>query len=210
MTRKTGSTHTNLMSTSTRVQRRKRRKLFILFSIAATIISLFLFRMVTNTPQDNRSDASFVANGAVLGFSPESSKKAALEAKVGDTIELDTVVYPKNNIVSQIQYEVFYDSSVLEYVSFVPSSSTGLTVLEGPLVSNGSIRVSFTAGIDPENSIRTDTSLAKITFRALNPTRGTSQVTYSQQRTRMLTLDPSSANQNMIADLLPAYVSIKR
>lgn len=186
-----------------------RRTLFLLGFLVLIIISIPLTIFLIQRQQVFKGHAQATTT---LSFSPDSSQ-TAIQKNTGDAVSLDVVVDPGQNLISFVKLIITYDSSKLAPTDnpFVVSSSAGLSILEGPVLTNGpiaTIAATLSVGNDPTKVIQKPTTIATVNFTALAPTGGTTLVQFGSDSQVLSVGSSDQASENVLQSRAPATITI--
>ncbi|MDP3941525.1 MAG: PKD domain-containing protein [bacterium] len=181
---------------------------FIIIILIAIPITIFLIKQ----QQETRSRAEKATN---LSLEPVSTEQTPLQKNPGDPINFDVVVDPGTNLVSFVKLEILYDPAKLATGGATPQESafvedtSVMTLLEGPVYTDGKIVATLSVGVDPTKVIQTKTKIATLTFTALDGTGTTpTQVSFGTT-TQVLSAGPNDeANENVLAGTQSAFVAV--
>ncbi len=174
------------------------------------LISLPVTLIVLQKPQEDRSHAQA---STLLSFSPASTQTSPTQVSLNDSVSLQPMLDPGNNLVSIVKLEIDYDPTKLApdgTNAFTPNTTSFPTVLEGPIYDSGKMQVLISVGSDPTKAISTPTSLGTIKLKAISPTNNaTTEVTYNTNVVQILSVASSDqAAENVFSSATPAYISI--
>lgn len=187
------------------------RKLLILGFIFILLIAIPVLIWFLQQQQETRSRAE---KSTVISFQPVSSQTAPLQKKVGDTVSVDVMVDPGNNLVSFVKLEVQYDPTKIATdgaTPFVVDAAAFPSTLEGPTYTPGKITATLSVGADSTKVIQgpNSTKIATITFKAIAPTDSTpTSITHGAQ-TKVLTIaGAEQTSEDVLSSATPAFISI--
>lgn len=184
-------------------------KYFIAGFFLIALIGLPVILSFTQKKQELRSRASASTS---LYFTPSASASSPLVANVGDTFSFDIMLNPGTNLPSVLKLDIQYDPTKLQAgpTSFLANSEAFPVTLEGPVASDGSIKISLSIGSDSTKAIQTITKVGKITLFALNPTGGTpTPITFGTNTLALSVGSTDYANENVLSTTDSAYVLIQ-
>ena len=179
---------------------------FILILLLAIPITVYLVQ------QQQKTQSSAVA-ATTLTLSPASQTTT-----VGNTISFDVNVDPSTNLVSFVKLSILYDATKLAKsdAGLVVSSWKGAdgatftpTILQGPTYGTGTISVTISIGVSPQNAIQKPTKIATVSFNAIGATdTAPTQITFDNQ-TQVRSLGSSDQfSENVLSTTNPASVNI--
>ena len=116
-----------------------------LISVLFLISSLFLGVYMIQKKQEIRSQAS--NSGPELSISPKEGN-----ISVNQELNLDILLNTNADTVTATQLELSYDTTALDFVSFIPSGSVIPIVLAAPTAADGKITVVL--GAQPDNPFK--------------------------------------------------------
>lgn len=140
---------------------------------------------------------------------------------VGDTFFFDISLNPGTNQVSFVKLTINYDSSVLTLApttNYTNNSNCGthslcpntniFSVLQGPTENSGNATITLSATQNGQNSITTtQTSIARITFKATAPSSST-QVSFGSDTQALSISSTDQFNENVLLSTQPATITI--
>lgn len=183
--------------------RNKLLALVVLYLIVV-LVAIPLTLVTLRKPQDTRTDAE---TSAALKFSP-----ATVQKNTGEASPLDVLVVPGNHAVSLITLDITYDPTKLsvDAANALTVNTTAFpTILEGPVVEPGRIRVKVAVGYDPTKALTTETKVATVNFTAVGPTSGQEAVVHFGESSFVLSVGTNdSATDNVLAIVEPAQMTI--
>ena len=182
------------------------------------LLGLFLLTLAVSVPftlsllqqrQENRTRA---AGSTTLALTPASSASNPIQKNVGDTIALDLMVNPGNNLVTFVRFQIKYDPTKLELVStdpFTLNTTAFPTKIEGPVVSSGTLAESVSVGSDPTKAVQTTSKVGTVNFKAIGGTNGTpTEVSFSNLTQALSSGATDQAAENVLASTTPALIAI--
>ena len=186
------------------------RKIFLFGFIAVLLIGIPVTIYLVQRQQETRTRAE---KSTTVSFTPDSSATAPIQKSVGDSIPLDIMVDPGQNLVSFVKLEIQYDPEKLATASadaFVQNSTVFPSVLEGPIYTPGKIAVTLSVGPDPTKSIQAKAKAATVTFKAINNTPpGTPTLVSYGAVTQVLSIGSNDqASENVLSSATPATIEI--
>lgn len=180
--------------------------------VGAVLIAIFVSIPITVSFLSQRQEQqSHAAASTTLTFTPTSSTTTPIQAKVGDTINLDLFVNPGSNQVTFVKYQVTYDPTKVQLVSSNPVNlnSTIFTSVEGPVVTSGTIAQSVSIGSDPTKVITTNTKVGTLHFTAIGGTNGgTTPITFGTISEALSSGPNEQASQDVLSSTTPAVITI--
>lgn len=190
------------------------KKLILIGFIVVLLIAIPLTIFFLQQQQDTQSQAE---QATTLSFEPVSTQTTPITAQTGEDVRLDVVVDPgvNQNLVSFVRLEIQYDPSKLapveetDEIKPFQENTAALTLLEGPVITPGSITATLSVGVDPTKVIQTKTNIAAINFVAVAPTGDTpTEVTFITSSQVLSAGTGDQANENVLASTIPAYIAI--
>jgi hypothetical protein len=189
-----------------------RKKLLLIGFIIILLIAIPITIFLVKQQQETRSHASPATK---IGFNPPSTNTSPIQKNPGDTINLDVIVDPGSNLVSFVKLEIAYDPTKLatggatEQEKAFAEDSSAMTLLEGPVYSEGKIDATLSVGVDPTKVIQETTKIATLTFHAIDGTGGTPTEVSFTSSTQVLSAGPNDqANENVLSATDVSFVTI--
>lgn len=187
----------------------KNKKFLLGLFFLTLAISIPLTLSLLDQRQDPRGRA---ANSTTLSLAPESSTSNPIKKQVGDTIALDLMVDPGDNLVTFVRFQVKYDPTKLEPVTsdpFTLNITAFPTKIEGPVLGSGLVAESVSVGSDPTKAIQTKTKVGTLNFKAIGGTGSTPTVVSFTNLTQALSSGATDqAAENVLSSTTPAVISI--
>ncbi len=185
------------------------RKLLVLGFIFILLIAIPVLIWFLQQQQETRSRAT---KSTVVSFQPVSSLTAPLQKNVNDTISMDVMVDPGNNLVSFVKLEIQYDPTKIATEganAFAVNPAAFPSTLEGPTYTPGKITATLSVGADSTKVIQTPTKIATITFKAIAPTENApTSITHGLQ-TKVLTIaGAEQTSEDVLSSATPAFITI--
>ncbi len=184
---------------------RTNKKLLLSGFFFVTLLVTALTISTLKKPQQIRSHAS--AGSTTLTLIPASSSK-----QVSDTIDLDLMVNPGNNLVSFVKFQLAFDSTKLALVTTEPftlNTQAFPSKVEGPIINSESIGESVSVGADGTKVIQAPTKVGTVHFKALSPTGNTPATVTFTNITQALSIGSQDTPvQNVLASTTPATITI--
>lgn len=188
---------------------KKRRNLFFAGAlVVALLIGLSVLISISNKEQETRSRASA---STTLGFQPPSTSATPIQKVVGETVTLDVMISPGNNVVSFVKLEMLYDPTKFEPFgsTFIVNTDAFPQTLEGPISSSGSYLISLSVGPDPTRAISVPVKVGTLTLTAKTPTGASvPSVTFGNQSQVLSIAASNEASENVLSSTTPAFVSV--
>lgn len=190
------------------------KKLILIGFIVVLLVAIPLTIFLLQQQQDTRTQAE---QATTLSFEPTSSQASPISAQTGGDVSLDVVVDPgvNQNLVSFVRLEIQYDPSKLapveetEGLKPFQENTAALSLLEGPVMTPGSITATLSVGVDPTKVIQTKTTIATLNFTAIEATGEIpTEVTFTTSSQVLSAGTGDEANENVLASRVPAFVSI--
>lgn len=172
------------------------------------LVGLPILISQTQNRQELKTRASA---SATLYFTPTASSSSPLKAKVGDSVALDVWLNPGTNLPSIVKLDIVFDPLKLHVspTGFLANLTAFPTVLEGPVLNNGNLKISLSIGSDYTKAIQTITKVGTITLTALSPTGNTpTAISFGNNTLALSIAKNDNANQNILAMASPAYIEI--
>lgn len=195
-----------------------RKKLLLVGFIIVILIAIPVTIFLVKQQQETRSQAE---QATTLSFEPASTLQTPLQAEKDDIVDLDLVVDPgaNQNLVSFVKVEILYDPTKLATVAATPQEpqrksfaeeTSVMSLLEGPVYSEGKIVATLSVGVDPTKVIQTKTKIATLKFAAIDGTGSTpTEVSFSEGGTQVLSAgENDQANENVLAGTDSAFIAI--
>ncbi len=192
------------------------KKLLLLGVIVVLLIAIPLTIYLLQQQQITTSKAT---PSTRLYFTPPSQP-----IKVGDTVRLDVMMDPGQNIVNFAKLTFTFEPSKLTPVttgtecgsSICPNTQVFPATLEGPTITSNNISITLSIGADTTKLIQTVTKIATLTFQATGS--GTTQIRFAPDpQTQVLSsrctpADPTNCpdqfNENVISSQEPISLTI--
>lgn len=185
------------------------RTKLLLTGILLLLVAIPLTLLLLQKPQDTRSRAS---GGTTLSLIPQPGTSSFIEKSVGQSVPIDMIVDPGSNSVTFIRYQIKYDPNKLQPVAnnpFTLNTTSFPTIIEGPVVSNGTISQSISVGSDPTKAIRTVTKVGTVNFKAIAVTEeGPTIVSFTGLSQVLSSGSNDQAGENVLTGALPATITI--
>ena len=177
--------------------------LSLLFVLAVIPATLFLTQQ--KTQEHSNASAS-----TQLYLVPSTTSSVPLQKNVGDTVSFDVMINPGTNMPSVVKIVLQYDPTKFQASTtpFVVNSSAFPSILEGPIVQNGSVIVSVSIGSDVTKAISTITKVGTVTLTAIAPTTGATTVSFGTNSQVLSVAGTDQSNENVLSTTTPAYVTI--
>ncbi len=184
------------------------RNKVVLGLVALLVISIPVTLALLRQNQENRSKAS---SSTKLSFVPETTQTTPLQKATGDTVDLDVMVDPGQNLVTFVRLQVQYDATKLQLQStpFTQNTTDFPVTLEGPVLSTGKFAQSLSVGSDPTKAVRAVSKIGTLHFTAIGGTGATpTTVTFTNISQALSAGTSDQAAENVLSTTIPAYVSI--
>lgn len=177
-------------------------RFFLLGVFLLLLLSIPLTIFFIKQQQEVRTKA---APSSTLSFSPASKS-----ATVGSNFDLDIMVDPGQNVVSFTKLHLLFDSTKLEAVRISPNIQAFPLTLDAPVISPGTLTVSFGIGSDPARAIQARTKMATVTFKPLAAAGGEgTKISFDPTQTQVLSLSANDQpGENVLQSTSPASVII--
>ncbi len=181
-----------------------KKHLFLGFFLALLLVSALAIANIKQ-PQETRTHAA--AGTTTLKLTPASASK-----QVGDTISLDIMVDPGENLVSFVKFQVTFDPTKLALVTADPFTlnTTDFPVkVEGPVTNAESIGESVSIGADPTKVIQQVTKVGTLHFKAVGGTNNTpTMIAFSNISQALSAGTNDAARINVLSGTTPAAITI--
>jgi hypothetical protein len=185
------------------------KKHLLIASLLILIAAIPATMLMSDEPQETRSRATA---STTLTYTPNTTNTEPLVKNTGDTMALDIIVSPGNNLPSVIKLDMAYDATKFQPAqnAFEVNTTAFPTTIEGPAILDGRILISLSIGSDPTKAIQTPTKVGTLNLIAKAPTNGTpAQITFGQG-TQVLSLSKSDeATENVLSAAQPSFVIIE-
>lgn len=175
--------------------------------LVGVALSLYLVQL----SQDDRSRASASTR---LYFLPNSSQAVPITADPGDTLSLDVMIVPGQNLVSGVRLIIAYDPQKFAPVSeadpFTVNAAVFKTTLQKPTVFSGRLMLSVSINADkPTEALQTQDKVGTLKLRVLErASGGVTPVTFGPETIITAVDAGSGASENVLSSSQPALVSI--
>jgi len=179
--------------------------LSLLFILAVIPATLFL----TQKSQEQRSRASASTQ---LYLVPDTTASVPLQKNVGDTVSFDVMINPGTNMPSVVKLALQYDPTKFQASAnpFTVNSTAFPSVLEGPIVQDGTVLVAVSIGSDVTKAIQTVTKVGTITLTAINPTTSTTTVSFGSNSQVLSVARTDQSTENVLSTTTPGYIMINQ
>ncbi|MEN9407920.1 MAG: hypothetical protein RLZZ455_1136 [Candidatus Parcubacteria bacterium] len=184
-----------------------RAKILSLLGILALIGALPLILYMQSQQQETRSKA---AQSTSLFFTPATTSTSPLAVVRNQTYTLDLMMNPGTNAVSTAKIDIQFDGRFVETFGANPvviNSTAFSQILEGPVISNSSIKFTVATGSDPSKAIKTTTKVATITFNARASTISPTEIAFGAIELLSVAAG-DQANENVYAGGQSAFVAV--
>src|SRR5215207_9550529 len=114
----------------------------LLLMVGLTVSSL-------QKPQETRTRAA--TGSTTLSFTPSSSTSTPIQKQIGDTIDLDIMVDPGQNLVSLVKFQLAFDPTKIALSTtnpFTLNTEAFPVKVEGPVINSESIASVVSVGAD--------------------------------------------------------------
>lgn len=146
-----------------------KNKYFIIGNILLLLAVIPLTLYIVKRQTDLKSKA---APNTVLSFSPNSASTT-----IGQTVSLDIMADPGQNLVSIVELTVKVDSDKFQIVSLERNSASFPGLLKGPTINNdGTANLSVTTTNDVTKALQVKTKVATLTLKAKTATNGAGSI----------------------------------
>lgn len=186
------------------------KNLFLIGFVVVLLVGIPLTLYLLQQQSEVRSRAQKSTN---IDFNPTSSQTAPIQKQVGDSIPLDIMIDPGQNLVSFVKLEIQYDPTILATASantFVPNTDAFPGQMEGPIYAPGKIDLTLSVGPDPTKAIQQVTKAGTITFKAIaNTPSGTPTLVTFSSNTQVLSIGSTDQfSENVLSSANPATIVI--
>lgn len=187
-----------------------RRKKLLFIGLLLLLIAVPLTLSFLQQSQDTRSRASA---GTTLSLIPQPGTSSFIEKSVGQTVPIDMMIDPgSSNAITFIRYQIKYDPTKLQPLAsnpFTLNTTKFPTIIEGPVVGNGTISQSISVGSDPTKAIRVPTKVGTANFKAIAVTEeGPTTVTFTSLSQALSSGPNDQAGENVLTTPQAATISI--
>ena len=167
----------------------------VILGIALTIPVTLSFLSQT---QQTRSSA---APSARLYFNTPS----VIQANTCQSISMDVMVDPGNNLVSIVDFTINFDPTKLIFESIEQSEQFPTLIKTGGLENE--VNMSVSVGSDVTRAVQTPTKVATVKFKP--QAAGSSQLQFDTEKTRVFSVSPNDQpTENVLSSANPAQVEI--
>ena len=176
--------------------------------VAVLALSIPINVGILQQQQETRGRASASTS---LAFTPTTSTTAPIQKKMGETISLDLIVTPSNNLVTFVKFELKYDPTKLEPVGTDPFTlnTSAFVSKDGPVITSGRLIASASVGSDPTKAIQKPTKVGTILFRAIGGTGSSpTTITFENLTQALSSATTDQASENVISTTSPAHILI--
>jgi hypothetical protein len=147
-----------------------------------------------------------------LSFMPDSTTATPITKRVGDTVSLDIMINPGQNLVSFAKMEILYDPTKLTPIQKNGFQVDGAlpTIMDGPTYTSGKIIVTMSIGADPTKAVEKPSKVATLMFKSLAKTdTGSPSVITFGSATNILSLAAEdNASDNVLSTTVPVSIAI--
>jgi hypothetical protein len=188
------------------------------FTNKKLLLGLFFLTLAVSVPltlsllQQRQETRSRATGSTALSLTPASSTNNPLQKNIGDTIALDMMVNPGNNLVTFVRFQVKYDPTKLELLTtdpFTLNTTAFPTKIEGPVLAPGIVAESVSVGSDPTKAIQTVTKVGTLNFKAIGSTGSSPTVVSFSNLTQALSSGSTDqAAENVLASTTPAIIAV--
>lgn len=187
-----------------------KNKPLIIAVVAVLIVGLFFALSQSEKPKDVRTRASTAST--TLSFTPVSTGTSPINKQVGDSVSLDMMIDPGNNLISLVRIQVRYDPTKLAISTtnpFTINTEAFPIKVEGPVLADGLLSETLSVGIDGSKVIQTKAKVGTVNFTAIGGTSGTSTlVSFTNLTQAMSTGSGDNSYQSVLASTTPATIVI--
>ncbi len=181
------------------------KKLLAILGIVLIIGGIITTILIVQKRQDGRAKAE---KSTTLSLTPATQSVPS----DGNT-SLDINIDPGKNQVNLVKITLKYDKDrfIVLANQFTLNSDSGMTILNGPVVSEGSFSVVLGTGSDPTKVIQSVQKLGKLDLhvKATAPL-GSSEVSFDYAQTEVRSIQANDAfNENVLSSATPATITIE-
>lgn len=189
------------------------KKLILIGFIVVLLIAIPLAIYLVQQQQTTQSEAQ---QATTLSFEPESTTTSPIAAQLDQPVSLDIIVDPgvDQNLVSFVRLDIQYDPAVLAPVEQTDTltpfdvNDSALSLLEGPVFSEGNILATLSVGVDPTKVIQTRTTIATVTFIPIAESATPTEVTFSTTSQVLSTGPSDEGSENILVGTEPAFIQV--
>jgi hypothetical protein len=186
------------------------KKLLLFALLFLLVLSVPFTISLLKKPQETRSRAA--TGTTTLAFEPVSSTSNPLQKKLGDTVSLDMMVDPGDNLVSFVKFQISFDPTKLELDTnnpFTINNASFPVNVEGPVVTNNSLGQSVSVGPDGTKVVQTKTKVGTVNFKAIGNTgSAVTTVSYTNLTQVLSAGSDDGARTNVLSSTTPSIISI--
>lgn len=188
-----------------------RKKLLLIGVLVVLLVTIPLTIFLISQRQDVRTEAQAATT---LSFEPQSSANAPIEYSQGDNITLDIYADPGEvNLIQFIELEILYDPTKISTpeagVESIEIESGSLTLVDGPVATEGKIALTLSTGVDPSSLISTRQKIATLNLKALENTDGVpTAISFGPSTIVSSAAETDETTENVLSGALSAYINI--
>lgn len=177
-------------------------KYFLLGNLLLILLAIPLTLFLVDRQQDLQGSAAPLTT---LSISPSN----VTGTTCSETISMDVMVDPDQNLVSIVDMYVVYDSTKLDLTEIEPNTTAFPLTLRGPVYSSGSANVSLSIGSDVTKAIQTQTKVATLNFTPVASTSAPTIVSIDGTQSRVFSLSSSDGpSENVLLNAVGSSVTI--
>jgi hypothetical protein len=183
------------------------KNFFLIGILVVILITIPLTLYFVKKQQELRSKAAPSSNLSLV------ASKSTLN--VGDTIDVDLMLDPGQNIPSFIKFALTYDPTKIEITKIEPDPTNITTTLSGPTISEGSASAELginkvISGYDPTQSLGQQIKVATLKITAKEVTDTPTQISFDYPgSTQVLSIATSDGpGENVLANATPLSLTI--
>lgn len=172
------------------------------------LISVPVTLALLQSRQETRTHAS---GGTTLSLIPQPGPGSSIQKTSGQLVPIDLVVDPLGNAVTGIRMQIKYDPSRLEPVagSAYTTTTDFPVVIEGPVISNGTISEIISVGSDTSKAVTTKKTIGTFHFKAIAGTDNIPTiVSFTSQTQAFSSGSNDQAAENILTGANPAQITI--
>ncbi len=179
---------------------------FFILALAIIPLTIYQLQQGHKQSQDLRTRASA---STTLYFMPATTAANPLKVHTGTAGNLDLWIDPGNNLPSIIKLELLFDAAKIQLDSFLVNQTAFPATVEGPIINNGTLKITVSIGSDPTKAIQSPTKVGTLNFTALSLTGDTPSIISFGANTSVLSIaQTDQAGQNVLSTTTPGFVEI--
>ncbi len=177
----------------------------LLIALVGLPLTVYVFQNQTKVQ-------THASGGTTLSLIPQPGPSSTIQKTLTDTVPVDLMVDPGGNAVTIIRLQVKYDPNKLTPTvgnPFTPTTDFP-TILDGPVVSNGTISELLSVGADTSKAITTVKKVGTFNFKATGVTSpGVPTVLSFTNQTQAFSSGANDqAAENILTGANPASITI--